>query len=136
VAIHKKGHRGNNQQDSLTALPAFSYPADKIAPIIVTLWGNTQRVLDRDNKGNPTQGALDDAKTLFNTTTGPNPTNYNLVRPVVITEEEHDNDWYTQDDTEVVFVLPNKPRIDFAHSSDAQKLETAKLLMACTPNGI
>ena len=36
---------------------------------------------------------------------------------------------------EVVFVLPNKTRVG-SGSSAPQLLETAKLLMACTPNGI
>jgi hypothetical protein len=38
-----------------------------------------------------------------------------------------------QDDKEVVFVLPNFNRVK---NNPANLLETAKLLMACTPNGI
>jgi hypothetical protein len=38
-----------------------------------------------------------------------------------------------QSDDEIVFVLPNKNRIAAAPKN---LLETAKLLMGCTPNGI
>jgi len=130
VAIHKKVRRGANR-DSEAAQPVFAYDPTIIAPIIVSLWANPMRVLDRKPNGDPTQGALDDAKASFNTAT----TNFNLVRPVVITEDEHDRDWLMHDDTEVVFVLPNTPRVA-SGSSAAQLLATAKLLMACTPNGI
>ncbi len=130
MAIHKKVRRHSNLSSD-AAQPVFAYDPAKLAPIIVSLWANPMRVLDRKPNGDPTQGALDDAKTVFNTSV----TNFDLVRPVVITEAEHDNDWFMNDDTEVVFVLPNRPRV--ADPSTATKLlETAKLLMACTPNGI
>src|SRR5262245_40921566 len=94
--------------------------------------------LARKPNGNPTDAAILAAKALINvpvTTTNPNGTDFNLERPVIITEAEHDAGWYMDDDKEVVFVLPNKPRVA-AGSNPAQLLATAKLLMACTPNGI
>jgi hypothetical protein len=117
--------------DAHAAMPVFSYNPDVLAPIIVSLWANPMNVLERDKDGNPTQNAINDAKTLFNTAT----TNLNLVRPVVITEAEHDRDYFMQDDTEIVFVLPNKSRVA-GGATGAQLLASAKLLMACTPNGI
>jgi hypothetical protein len=38
-----------------------------------------------------------------------------------------------QSDNEIVFVLPNKTRLA---APAANLLDTAKLLMGCTPNGI
>jgi hypothetical protein len=61
-----------------------------------------------------------------------------LASAVVITEQEHDNGFTMQDDDQVVFVLPRDSRVTGlpgqSHSPDL--LETAKLLMSCTPNGI
>jgi hypothetical protein len=59
---------------------------------------------------------------------------FDLTRAVVITEAEHDSDYVMQSDDEIVFVLPNKNRVGSVSSKNI--LETAKLLMACTPNGI
>ena len=75
----------------------------------------------------PTQGAVQ-AATKRIAAAG-----FDLTRAVVITEAEHDNDYVMQSDDEIVFVLPNKTRITAAPKN---LLDTAKLLMACTPNGI
>jgi hypothetical protein len=56
-----------------------------------------------------------------------------LTRAVVITEAEHDNDYIMQSDDEIVFVLPNQNRVTAAPKN---LLDTAQLLMGCTPNGI
>jgi hypothetical protein len=48
----------------------------------------------------------------------------------VITEDEYDDGWDQDDPDQVVFVLPNLSR------QSGNLLETAKLLMACVPNGI
>lgn len=60
-----------------------------------------------------------------------------LKRAVIITEDEHDNDYFLQAD-EVVFVLPDEGRLEPPPNpaSPANLLATAKLAMACTPNGI
>ncbi len=116
-------------------VPSFSYaPNDGLAQLIVNAWSGhagTEYLLQRDINNNPTTTAVQQATNQVNTLGG-----FNLVRAVVISEEEHDNDYVMQDqfaDTEVVFVLPNNTRIDLA---GVHLLETAKLLMACTPNGI
>jgi hypothetical protein len=61
---------------------------------------------------------------------------FNLQRAVVISEDEY-YAGYTidQDDPEIVFVLPNMNRVR-VHPAGHPLLETAKLLMATTPNGI
>jgi hypothetical protein len=111
--------------------PSISYDNPDLAQVIVDLWADPQNVLDRTTKGVPTSGAVTTATNLINSGTG-----MKLKRAVVITEEEHDNDYTMQDDDEVVFVLPNKTRANFAGTTSNQLLETAKMLMACTPNGI
>jgi hypothetical protein len=41
-----------------------------------------------------------------------------------------------QDLTEVVFVLPDRERLGTSFVPGESLLDTARLLMACTPNGI
>lgn len=58
-----------------------------------------------------------------------------LKAPYVITEDQYYNGFDLPDPEGVVFVLPNEPRTSNPPSGQTL-LETAKLLMACTPNGI
>jgi hypothetical protein len=59
---------------------------------------------------------------------------FQLKRAVVITEREYDNVYETQAPHEVVFVLPDRERVE---RRPGQSLtDTARLLMATTPNGI
>jgi integrase len=58
---------------------------------------------------------------------------YNLNRCVIITEDEHDRGYTMETVNDVVFVLPNAGRVDLTKPN---LLKSAKLLMACTPNGI
>jgi hypothetical protein len=53
---------------------------------------------------------------------------------VVITEREHNNDYVMQSGNEIVLVLPDENRVTSITAPNI--LETAKFLMACTPNGI
>jgi hypothetical protein len=140
-------------------LPAFSYQNDKLADLIVAIWANVPfqgggvnvaglgdaicfGAQARDNKGLPTATARDAAKAALNFIAG-----MDLDKVVIITEDEHDDDYTMQDPDEVVFVLPRKSRVipGTAMPNNAippapvysqQLLETAKVLMACTPNGI
>jgi len=135
VAIRRKvrkvkGKRPHSNLSLEETVPAFSYNPDKLAPVIVSLWTNPQRVLQRGADGNPTQHAYDDATAAINAA------GFDLERAVIISEEEHDNDYTMQFDNEVVFVLPDRDRAKDPATSAPKLLETAKLLMACTPNGI
>lgn len=149
MGIHKKIRRRNNQLTHDAAVPTFSMPPDpNLAQVIVDAWvnanfaytkpdGSTETVklgtalMDRDNKGNPTQKAFDVATQKIRKAL-----NVDLKRAVVISEDEHDNDYYLDAD-EVVFVLPDPDRLNPPpNTSSANLLATAKLLMACTPNGI
>lgn len=110
-------------------LPAFSFqPTDALAQLIVNAWADPGRLLERDPETNlPTQKAVQEATQRVNAA------GFDLSRAVVLTEAEHDNDYVMQSDDEIVFVLPNHNRVN-AHPTNL--LDTAKLLMGCTPNGI
>lgn len=114
-------------------MPVFAYgPNDGLAQIIVDAWSHPNfqsLLLDRDktNPKIPTAAAVQAA------TLAVNAAGFNLTRAVVISESEHDNDYEMVEDNEVVFVLPNGNRV---FPSGRSLLDTAKLLMACTPNGI
>jgi hypothetical protein len=108
--------------------PVFSYPpSDALAQVIVDLWNNAGHILDRDNRGNPTAQAAQEATQKIQQA------GIDLKRAVIITEAEHDADYTMQTDDEVVFVLPNRTRVI---NNPTHLLDTAKFLMSCTPNGI
>jgi hypothetical protein len=132
VAIHRKvrGKRPHSNVALEETVPVFSYDPGKLAPVIVSLWTNPKNVLKRDPDGNPTAQAVKDATDLINAA------GFDLVRAVVITEEEHDNHYTMHDESEVVFVLPSQKRARTPVATGHDLLDTAKLLMACTPNGI
>jgi hypothetical protein len=65
-----------------------------------------------------------------------NAAGFNLKRAVVISEKEHDADYTMQDLTEVVFILPDRECLGTSFVPGESLLDTARLLMACTPNGI
>ena len=114
-------------------IPSFSYPpTDALAQVILDAWTSTvgpngDDLLERDNRGNPTTAAKREATRRIQAA------GLELQLAVIITEEEHDDDYTMQDDKEVVFVLPRKNRVK---NNPTHLLDTAKLLMACTPNGI
>lgn len=141
------------------AQPVFSYgPDPRLLDVIVDAWLNRDytftppggiglpipfgplrdALLERDRKGNPTPKAFSAATLKIGTALG-----VDLKRAVVISEAEHDNDYFMDDD-EVVFVLPDQGRLiagaipnpPLPAVNPPRLVETAKLLMACTPNGI
>jgi hypothetical protein len=99
------------------------YPNDSLAQMIVDAWtdeGFKKILLNHDN-----------AKALF-ATRGFH-WNGTTKKPVVISETEY-NDGYTMHDAnELVFVLPNH---NGTCPPGQNLLDTARLLMASTPNGI
>ena len=112
-------------------MPAFSFsPNDGLAAMIVEAWANEdfrKQLLQRSGT-TVTPAAVQLA------TSSVNARGFNLKRAVVISEKEHDANYTMQAPDEVVFVLPDNTRLGFAPSKSL--LDTAKLLMACTPNGI
>jgi hypothetical protein len=119
-------------------VPEFAMPPDAvpgIAQVIVDAWNGVatlDKILQREttgaNKGMATQIAVNQATAAINAAAP----NFNLKRAIIITEDEHDNGYTMETPDDVVFVLPNKSRL----GAGANLLNTAKLLMACTPNGI
>ena len=120
-------------------VPEFAMPPDAvpgIAQVIVKAWNNDasldkifERYTSGAYKGMATKNAADQATAAINAAAP----KFNLQRAVIISEEEHDNGYTMQFEYDVVFVLPNPDRADL---NGANLLNTAKLLMACTPNGI
>lgn len=136
MAIHKKvpdpAHPGETTH---LVIPEFSFAtntptANALAQLIVNAWTDStfrNKLLDRDPKGLPTGGAVKAA------TDAVQAAGLDLARAVVITEVEHGNDYIMQSDSEIVFVLPDNSRLV---PNPTHLLDTAKFLMACTPNGI
>jgi hypothetical protein len=134
-------------------VPTFSYQNDRLAELIVAAWANQKfdfgggvsgphlqdALLDRDKTQPqpypPTTKARNTAREAVNFFA-----NMDLKSVVVITEEEHDNEYMTTDVDELTLVLPRDSRLAGGAISGApyapDLLETAKLLMSCTPNGI
>ena len=113
-------------------VPDFSFsPNDSLAQMIVDLWVDDDyraAVLKRNPDGTPTDTAAALAKVSLAGR------GFFLDRATVITEDEFDGNNYVAGPTEIVFVLPNADRV--TPRAGQSLLETAKLLMATTPNGI
>jgi hypothetical protein len=130
-------HRKRGAVDITT--PDFQLDPDAvpgIAQVIVNLWLNKplrDQILERQtsgaNKGMATGNAVTAATAAINAAAP----HYNFTRCVIISEKEHDEGYTMEKEDDLVFVLPNPGRIDPA---GADLLSSAKLLMACTPNGI
>lgn len=99
------------------------YPNDSLAQMIVDAWvddGFKKILLDRHN-----------AKALF--ATRGFYWNGTKKTPVVISEKDYNGDYVMQNPDEIVFVLPEH---DGSCPPGQNLLDTARLLMAATPNGI
>jgi len=110
--------------DSTVKVADFSYESDILAQLVVDAWNSPQlkQTLLNHNNQNAVQVELANRGIFLN-------------HPVVLTEDEYENGWQQNHDDEVVLVLPNDGR-KTAASGGHTLLETAKLLMAVTPNGI
>jgi len=134
IAQEQKLFPNNPNPDPYLPVPDFTYSSDCLAQVIVD-WAHKHyrdALLDRDpNTGDVTPSAAHLA------TRSVNSCGFNLERAVVISEAEY-YDGYTVPAThpaEIVFVLPDLDRVKL-HPAGQSLLETAKLLMATTPNGI
>jgi hypothetical protein len=115
----------------------FSYQNDVLAQLIVDIWNNLQANLITPTGPNTTpqqyQARSAAAKTVLAAR------GIYLVEPIVITEDEYDAAFSLADaglhpDKAVVFVVPRQTRP--VTTAGTPLLETAKMLMAITPNGI
>jgi hypothetical protein len=132
------GIKKRKGSDDMT-VPEFAMPPEAvagIAQVIVNAWNNDpslNKILEREttgpNKGCATTIAVNQATAAINAAFP----GYNLKRAVIITEAEHDDGYTMETENDVVFVLPRSDRVNLTGTN---LLESAKLLMACTPNGI
>jgi hypothetical protein len=118
---------------AVVTMPDVFYTNDGLAQLICDAWTDAAfrgKLLERDAKGDPTPAAVAEA------TNGVKAKGFNLQRAVVISEDEYDNDYTMQQDNEVVLVLPKENKIPAGAGGRSTLLETARFLMARTPNGI
>jgi len=133
IALEKKLLPSTPKPDPFLPVPDFTYSSDCLAQVIVDAWADKtyrDKLLARQN-GKVTPAAAKLA------TESVNSCGFNLERAVVISEEEY-YDGYTIPNThpeEIVFVLPDLDRVRLQPAGHSL-VETAKLLMATTPNGI
>jgi hypothetical protein len=130
--IWKKGAGGPNNPDVKVA--DFSYQNDDIAKeIIVKAWADADfrgKLLgDQTHSQSPQEIADRIAAAVTALSALPNKP-VTLKSTIVLTEAEYNEGWDMDDPDQVVFVLPNLTR------AAGNLLETAKMLMACVPNGI
>jgi hypothetical protein len=123
--IYRPTPAGIAPSDTEQRIAEFSYQNDALADLIVKAWSEPgfQNQLTKGQeaaRSTAAQQALDDR-------------GIHMSQPIVITEDEYYGGYTMTDPNGVVFVLPNAGRANAAAHS---LLEVAKLLMACTPNGI
>lgn len=132
--IWKKGGGGATDPD--VKLADFSYENEDVAQeIIVRAWGNPafkETLLGNQNQGHTQtpQEIADRVAAAVTALSGLPNKPFTLKSAIVLTEAEYNAGWDTDDNDQVVFVLPNRSR------ATGNLLETAKMLMACVPNGI
>jgi hypothetical protein len=119
-------HRPPNSNDPDVKVADVSYQNDKLAEIVALAWINTNHYADKllDHTDDFAQKQLEAA-------------GIKLSNPVVLTEDEYNDGWQMDSGDDVVFVLPDVSRVNKkATDTKDTLLETAKMLMACVPNGI
>jgi hypothetical protein len=120
-------------------IPDFQLDPDAvpgIAQVIVNFWtgdASLANILDRNTTGPKKGMATPIARQQATDAINKAAPHYNFTQCVIISEQEHDEGYTMEDENDLVFVLPNKGRVNPA---GADLLSSAKLLMACTPNGI
>jgi|SwirhirootsSR2_FD_contig_31_8279170_length_579_multi_1_in_0_out_0_1 hypothetical protein len=123
---HKQGSSINNKAD--VPVVDVSYQNDDLAGLIVNAWNdNPPGLYNSLTVGTIAQRTQAAQAALANLPNKP----IGLAQPIVIREDEYNDGWECDNDDQVVFVLPNESR-----NSGVDLLETARLLMACVPNGI
>ena len=112
----------------------FSYENDALAQLIVDAWKDP--ALRDGLLADAPSSTVTIAQRLGNAKTQLENRGIYLAMPIVISEKEYEDGFSLEKNNipnGVVFVLPNLGR---ATTSGPPLLETAKLLMGCTPNGI
>jgi hypothetical protein len=136
---HLRGPAGTLKPNLDDKVADFSYSSDALAQLIVDMWlGNHGDLLAAPAPTDYTQRSVN-AKAVLAAR------GIYLEKPIVITETEYEEGFSLADaglltagvNDGIVFVLPRKSRATLgAPPPPAPLLETAKMLMAITPNGI
>ena len=131
-----KTQGGTTDPDNLKDKVAdFSYQSDALAQLIVDMWtGFHKDLLEAPNKTDYLKRSTN-AKAVFAAR------GIHFNQPIVVTEDEYDEGFSLADaglsvTQAIVFVMPRDTRATGATTTGAPLLETAKMLMAVTPNGI
>lgn len=128
--IFRPAKPGITSYDDNLKVADFSYQNDALAQLIVDAWIDESfrdSLLER-RTGSVTAHAANTARASLLQH------GLCLSHPIVISEDEYNAGYEMKDDNEVVFVLPNRSRVQ--HPPSQPLLETARFLMACIPNGI
>jgi hypothetical protein len=134
VYQNSRRHGGGPADDNnlVDKVADFSYESDALAQLVVEMWlGQHGNLLAAPLPTNWAQRAAN-AKAAFAAK------GVYLEQPYVVTEAEYDAGISLADiglNNGIVFVLPSQARATTA-SAPLGLLETAKMLMAVTPNGI
>ena len=130
---------GNPSSDSLTDKVAdFSYESDALAQLIVEMWLGQHSDLLLAPAQTDYAARTVNAKAAFAAK------GIYLEKPIIITETEYEDGFSLADaglvlnnkNVGIVFVVPDKERATTTILTPPSLLETAKMLMAVTPNGI
>lgn len=125
--IFQKRKAGTNQPDLESKVADFAYQNDSLAQLIVEAWSD-QSFNTKLTQGSNNSRSSEAKRVLADR-------GIYMAQPIVITEQEYDDGFVWDPDDGVVLVLPNKSRTSTTPANQSL-VETAKLLMACVPNGI
>ena len=129
--------KGGNDDNLVDRVADFSYQSDALAQLIVEMWlGNHGNLITPTGAGTtPAQYLARSAAAKAALAAR----GIYLQQPIVLTEIEYDGGFSLADATlpsAVVFVVPDPSRATTTVATPPALLETAKMLMAVTPNGI
>jgi hypothetical protein len=129
--------RGGSNDNLVDRVADFSYESDALAQLVVEMWlGQHNNLITPTGPGTTSaqyKTRPDAAKATLAAR------GIYLQEPIVLTELEYDGGFSLADanlPSAVVFVVPDQSRATTTVATPPALLETAKMLMAVTPNGI
>jgi hypothetical protein len=131
------GPGGPSDDNLVDRVADFSYESDALAQLVVEMW-----LGDHGNLTTPSGPGTTAAQYLARSTAAKvtlAAKGVYLEQPIVLKETEYDSGFSLNDaglPSAVVFVVPDPARATITISTPPALLETAKMLMAVTPNGI